>query len=452
MTFVTTLIPGQISVPNYTDPALPSGGGGGGGGGGTATIAWDPGQYAKIEQYQYNEAMVTNHAHMPNPYQPNNAAHADTIWGELDRLQWKKGILVSPQWGKIESTPNVFDWAFIDFVLSTVRGLTRTTGQNKKVLLLIDLMHPAGLGAPSDSIPSDLLTQPSANGGYYKDPVTFPPSQTSPPVNAKKYNNCWCYEGKDPTVPGAPFAPRGYNFNCYKFTAAAGTNTLKTRFYAFLTALAARYGDDPVFAGIVFTEAAIGSPFVAYEAGNSRNAHYEGRLNICKFMKSLLPNRLVAECVNFDNQYYLDMTGAGVTDGLIANKLAFTTANIHAGAGLKLGNIRPVLSGNIPIVMQVQPHDMRTMSGNENSYYNWPTAPNQLLQGDGINYNDAPTNQWMLDRAKYYNSNYVIIQRNYGTEEPARINWTKWKTFMNGSIYANDPLGGMNGTKPLFIA
>lgn len=57
-----------------------------------------------------------------------------------------------------------------------------------------------------------------------------------------------------------------------------------------------------------------------------------------------------------------------------------------------------------------------------------------------------------MDRIQYFNSNYVIIQRNYAAEEPGRINWPKWKTFMNGSIYANDPAGGMVKTKPLFIA
>ncbi len=450
MTFVTTLIPGQISVPNYTDPALPSGGGGGGGGGGTTTIAWDPGQYAKIEQYQYNEAMVANHSHMPNPYQPNNTAHADTIWGELDRNMWMKGITVFAEWGKIEKTPGVFTWTFVDFVLDTVRNLTRPTGQGKKVMLNLDLMHPASLAAPVDSFPPDLMTQPSANGGYYKDPAAFPPAQTSPIVNAKKFNHCWCYESADPNVGGAVM-PRGYNFNCYKFTAAAGTNTLKTRYYAFLDALAARYKDDPVFAGIIFTEAAIATPFVAYEPGNSRNNHYDGRKNLVKYAKSIFPNRIVAECVNFDNQYYLDMTAAGVTDGLIANKLAFTTANIHTGTNLKLGNINPVLEGNVPIIMQVQPLDMKTMSGNRD-YYNWPTAPAQILQSDNINYNDPPTGQWMMDRIKYYNANYVIIQRNYESLTPPNLNWTRWKTYMNASIYANDAAGGMITTKPQFIA
>ncbi len=448
MTFVYTGMPGQISIPNYVDPAIPPDGGGGGGGGGTTTVAWDPGQVSKVEQYQYNEAMVANHAHMPNPYQPNNAAHADTVFGELDRLQWLRGIQISAEWGKIEKTPGVFTWTFLDFIFDTVRGLTRATGQNKKVFLLLDIMHPASLGIPADNLPADLLTQPSANGGYYKDPVAFPPAQTNPIVNARKFDHCWCYEAPDPSVGGATM-PRGYNFNCFKFTAAAGTNVLKTRFYAFLEALAAKYGNDPVCGGFIVTEAAINQVFVGYAAGNSRDNHYAGRVEILKYFKSLVPNRWVAECVNFDPQYYTDMTSAGAVDGLVANKLGFTTPNIHTGINLRLGNINPVLDGKVPIVMQVQPLDMRTMSGNRD-YYNWPTAPAQVLQSDGTNYNDPPTNQWMMNRIQYFNSNYVVFQRNYGTEEPNRISWPKWKIFMNGSIYANDPTGGMNTTKPQF--
>lgn len=443
MSYIETFIPGQISLSNYSDePVTPP----------EDTVAWNPGQAAKIEVYQHNEAMVANHPHMPNPYKPNDASHADTIWGELDRLQWLNGVLLELGWGKIETSPGVWNWTFVDFVFNTIRGLTRPTGQNKKVWLLINFRLPAQLTGVNELIPVDLMTQPAANGGYYKNPTTFPPAQTNPIVNAKKYDHCWCYEAADPNAAGGGVAPRGYNFNLYKFTAAAGTNTLKTRFYAFLQAIADRYGEDPVFGGMVTTEAATGQPFVAYEPGNSRNANYDGRREVAKQMKAIFSKRIVAECVNFDLTYYRDMTNAGVTDGLIANKLAFTTANLHAGTNLNLGNINPVLKGKVPIVMQVQALDMRTMSGNRPQYYNWPTNPAQILGGDGINWNDPPTAQWMFDRVRYFNANCVIVQRNFDVStHPNQLNWPKWKTFMNASAYANDPLGGMDGTKPQFV-
>jgi hypothetical protein len=79
------------------------------------------------------------------------------------------------------------------------------------------------------------------------------------------------------------------------------------------------------------------------------------------------------------------MTDADVVDGLIANRLAFSTPNLNTGSNLNLGNILPVLAGKIPIIMQVQGLDMRTMSGNRAQYYNWPTNSTQLLSG-GFNF------------------------------------------------------------------
>ena len=120
-----------------------------------------------------------------------------------------------------------------------------------------------------------------------------------------------------------------------------------------------------------------------------------------------------------------------------------------------------MLKGKIPIIMQVQGLDMRTMSGNRPQYYNWVAPdgganPTQILSGDGVNYNDPPTAQWLFDRLRYYNANYSIIQRNYDTTtNPNQINWPKWKTFMNGTVASpnggllkDDPLGGMDGTRP----
>lgn len=445
--YIVGYVPGQISLSNYV------------GGNPATTYQWAPGIYTKIQAEQMNHAMVANHNHMPNPYLPNSGTsqHVDSVFGELDRKAWLKGILIELDWGKIESAANTWNWDFIDFVFNTIRTLPKATGQDKKVLLLIN-MRAFGLNDLSEFLPADLLTQPGANGGYYKNTTSFPPANTNPPVNAKKFDHAWCYEASDPNAGGA-VAPRGYNFNLYKFTAAAGTNTLKTRFYAFLDAIAARYGDDDVFAGIVTTEAATGSPFVAFESGNSRNANYEGRKNMAIQIRATFPNRIVAECVNFDKPYYTEMTAAGAADGLIANHLTFTTANLHNGTNMNLGNINPVLAGKIPIMMQIQGLDMRTISGNRPQYYNWPTNPTQILSGNGVNYDDPPTAQHLMDKLTYYNANYAIFQRNYGAGfNVNEQTWPKWKTYMdgnvaspNGGLLRNDPYGGMNPTEPQIV-
>lgn len=453
MTWAYTYIPGQLSLPNYidvfdpVDPEEPPPGG----------VAFFPGQIAKIESYQYNRAMTTNHAHMPNPYNPNLAAHVDTIWGELDRKAWLNGILIEASWGEVEGPAGVFDFEFIDFVMNSVRGLQRPTGQNKKVWILLNFRLLASLTGVGNLIPSDLLTQNMAvNGGYYKNPTTFPPSQTNPIVNAKKYDNLWCYEAADPNVLSAEVMPRGYNMNLYKFANLLEPNTLMTRYFAFIDAIADHFSDDPVFGGIITTEAATGNPFTGYLSGNGRDPHYAGRKNIAITIKEKFPNHMVAECVNFDRTYYQEMTNVGVTEGLIKYKLSFTTANYHLGTNLNLGNIIPVLAGKVPIVMQVQGLDMRSMSGNSKQYYNYPTNPTQVLgAADSINNNDPPTPQWCMDRLKYFKANMAIIQRNYDTSKDApgvvQMNWPRWKTFMDASAYANDQYGGMVSTKPLFV-
>jgi hypothetical protein len=70
-----------------------------------------------------------------------------------------------------------------------------------------------------------------------------------------------------------------------------------------VAAIAARYNNDEVFAGVITTESAAGSPFVAYESGNSRDNHYAGRYNFLKYMKTVFTTRFVADTVNFDRPY-----------------------------------------------------------------------------------------------------------------------------------------------------
>lgn len=446
--YINSYIPGQISLSNYL------------GGNPAPTYLWAPGQYAKLESNQTNWDMIATHNHMPNPYLPDStlARHVDSVFGELDRKKWMRGILMDLDWGKIETSDGVYDWTFVDFVMDTIRTLPKTTGQDKKVIFLIDTHSAANLDIGT-LLPTYLKTQPATNGGYYKNTTSFPPANVNPSVNAKKYDHIWCYEAGNPSVPGTPIEPQGYHFNFFKFADAAGTNTFKTKFYAFLAAIATRYNNDEVLAGVMVTESAIASPFVAYEAGNSRDANYAGRLAWLKYLKTIFTTRPVMEAVSFDRPYYRSMTDAGVTDGLIANRLSFTTANYHTGTNLNLGNILPVLSGKVPIIMQAQGLDMRSMSGNRPQYYNWPTNPTQLLSGDGINYNDPPTAQWLFDRARYFKSNLFIIQRNYDTStNPNQQNWPKWKTFMdgavaspNGGLLKDDQYGGMNPTEPLIV-
>jgi hypothetical protein len=457
--YLNTFIPGQYSVPNYNIP------------GAGDTVDYYPGQYARLEPGQHNFDLVANHVHMPYPYSSTSTSHAGTFWREAETYPWLTGAVLELSWGKIEISEGVYDLDFYDAVFNTFRGFATP----KRVMFLLNMRH-LKVGPIEDFIPAYLQTMPAgvnvSNGeSHYKNTTTYPLNPTSGAIqNAIKYDHVWACAGRyDSALTTQTF--KGYNFNMHKFAASAGTNTLKTRFYAFLEVLADRYADEPLFGGFVGTESATGeilstingSVTTTYEDGNSIRKTYEGRFEIVKKIKSLFPNKIMAECVNFDPQYYDELTGTGATNGLIKNRLAFSTANLHIGKNLLLGNINAVMKGNVPVVMQVQPLDQRTATGNQPSWYDWkpeppnygnPTTPitGYTTTNTSTAWDDPPTPAWMWERIKYFNANMVIYQRNIGTAGmPTGVTWCQWPVwvnFMNDPARKNLPYGGMIGTKP----
>lgn len=425
------------------------GGGTGGGGGGETTGDWFPGIYLKTNASDLNTASSANHVWTPYPYDPSdsNTAHKNSLFGKLDRKKWFRGLTILASWNKIETSQGAYNTDWLDKIFDTVAGLQRANGQNKKIILYLKF-RTFDIGAPDSILPNYLMTQSvTTNGGNYKDPVLYPLGQ-NPPVNAKRYDNCWAYEGYYDSAPTV-LKVKGYNFACYKFV-GAGTNTLKTRFTEFIDFLASKYLNHPAFGGIHPTESSIGTPFVSYYDGNSRNAHYTGRFEMMKIMRSKFPGKLVAEAINADNQYYHDLSDAGVTDGLIANRIAFTTPDCHLGTNMNVENARTVLAGKLPIVHQIQPLMMKSRTGNRPTYWDWPNNPTVRLNGDGILNNDpTPSAPWIIQRAQYLKSTHFIYQHMIESD-PALIDWPAFETWMDSSIYANDPAGGMISTRPQF--
>lgn len=456
--YLNTFMPGQYSVPNYTIP------------GAGDTVDFYAGQYARLEPGQHNFTLSSTHVHLPYPYQPTSTAtlQANSFWRELETYNWLEGAVLELSWGNIEKTEGVYTLDFYDAFFNTIRAFKKP----KRVMFLLNMRH---LNAPDlgDFIPAYLQTMPGTNVvngiSYYKNTTTYPTSGVTPIQNARKYDHAWACAGRYDDALGTQTF-KGYNFNMHMFRAAAGTNTLKTKFYAFLEALAAKYADEPLFAGFVGTESATGeilttingSVTTKFEGGNEIRPTYEGRLEIVKKIKSLFPNKIMAECVNFDRTYYDDLTGKGATQGkLIKNRLGFSTANLHIGSNLLLDNINANMKGNVPVVMQVQPLDQRTMTGNQPSWKDWqPTPPdygNPSTTKTGyttINasaaWDDPPTPAWLWERIKYFNSNMVIYQRNKSAS-PAGVTWCTWPVwvaFMNDAARKDLPYGGMIGTKP----
>lgn len=464
MTYLYSYEPGQICLPVKNDATNNP----------VSTLNWYPGQLFRLEGWQHNYSLLAKHDHTPFPYLPDS--HTDTVWGNLDNNLWLRGIVLDMDWGRIETAPGVWDWRFYDKCFEIVRNLKKTTGKDKKIWLLINLRH-IKLTEVETFLPADLLTMPAnvnvanvdnkGNKSYHKDTNAYP--MTADPLeNAPKYDHMWCFAGTVNGQVGDRFA-KGYNWSTYQFRNSE-TNTLKTRFYAFLDALADKYGDDDVLGGFIATESAIGVPLstivgsttTTWEGENNRDTNYQGRLDLMKHIKSIFPNKVVSECGNHDAKYSQQLTAAGATNGLIAHKLAFSTANMHTGTNLNLGNIRSVMAGQVPVVMQAQPLDIYSMTGNRETWFQWTPTPSDgygspdTTTGTGYTktiYDDPPTAEWLWERFRYFKANFFIYQRNTGTGGTANnasgIHWKDWIVFMNAAASRrDDPYGGCISTKP----
>lgn len=435
--------------------------------------AWDvAGIWTKIEDQQRTQSQ-----YCPTTYDHTLGSQANTVYGQLDRFTWYKGIQYPLNWGEVESKTNGIlsrSWTEPDRVMNIVGDLYvnsgRTSAQGKKVIFIISTKS-FSLASITDILPDYLRTTGATN---YSNGVT-------------RYDRAIGF-----TAPGTG---DGYHIRLDDFRDGLTGNdrngdpiyTLRDAYLAFLQAVHDRYKNHPAFGGIVTAEP---TPIIDAEMMDAsefdRNQHFAGRLRLLKYMKGIFTKHLVAEACNFDVQWVTDMTGQNATDGLAANKIAFINPNFHTGLNLRaIYNAADYLDGIVPIINSCQGLDMDSKTGQvkrtgaDNDVYDFlPNPPNYgrprvSMENPGYvngvwTTHDPPDMPWIIHRAIYLRTNLLMYQHNYATVGPAsrfnapRYNWVDFYTAMNnnttllspntGGLIQNDPAGGMVTARPLYIA
>lgn len=441
--------------------------------GGGSTVEWTnvPGIYIKIGTSQNASTSL-----FPFPYDSNAASTSSSVYGQLDRLTWLRGIQQEANWGEIDNddpNPNNWNWTELDRKFRTIKALPRSTGQNKKIILLLTPKAFSNADVPK-IIPPSLRTGTGTYG-----PVL------------PRYDHLIGMTGSGQDVYHLLFK----NFrNGLTGNDAAGTPiyTLRDRYRAFITALYNRYGpngaDDVkgVLAGFNTVEPIPLTPQDAAEWNATiRDQHFEGRCRWLQWMKGVFTNHFLCEGSNFDNEWIASMLTTGPNDlNNIGNKIGFSSPNYHLGGNLtSIYTAADSLAGIVPVIQQMQGFDMDSKTGfrvNVNStpphnVYNWtPVRPghgsprtlitNPNVSGGVIVTTDPPDLPWAIERAIYLKSNIFIIQRDtatVGQNGSARYNWNLIVADMaanttilsdnTGGLIQNDPYGGMIPTQPTYV-
>lgn len=437
----------------------------------TPSAVWDvAGIYSKIQDDQ-----VGNSTFFPDPYNYTASSQANTVYGQLDRKIWYKGIQWSLWWGQIETAPGVFDFTVPDKVLNTIRDLNLNSGRssavNKKVQFLLSTKS-FSYSDINKIVPSFRLT---ANGFY-----------PAPYDTVQRYNQVVAY-----TAVSSGFA-EGHLIRLQDHRLGLTGNdrngdpiyTMRNAFMGFITAINDRYKDHPAFGGIVTTESTpTTSNYFPDPTEFNRDLYYAGRLQWLKDMKGVFLKHLVAETCNFDVAWVTAMTADGALDGLATNRISFLNPNYHTGLNLRaIYNARDFLDGIVPIINSCQGLDQDSKSGQvqrsgaNNDIWDWtPERPNHgnptvSIENPGYvgstwTTQDPPNFEWVLERAVYLKSNIFVYQHNYaavGKNGSPRYNWPKFVADMdanttrmsdNTGLNVNlDPAGGMITTRPLHLA
>lgn len=426
-------------------------------------IHYDPGVYAKIE----NNQMVIGNQFFPTTW--TGVGQANALITQLVNRAWMKGMLVEAPFGEICTGAGTYNWTFYDKIFSEVLA----NCPNKKIMLLLPLKAFGNAPADVDEIiPAYLQT----TDGTYVDGKT-------------RYDYLWNYIGANVS---------GYHFNLFQFqngltgndTAGLGVYTFRDAYYAFLQAVADRYGHgtiyEDIFAGIMTSESASltqNDSFITLPGGasNSVNNHFKGRIALLRKIKEIFPYHPILEDCNFNNAWTDVMTGAGTsngigtfaTDGLPTLRVGFTQSNYHTGTNLYGWTNIHAMRGLVIIAAQAQGLDQDSKSGEFGTYYNYPDNPISGWPDSSVTNNEVtlssvggditqipvkqrpPNMQWEIDRAIHFGANYFFVQHNYSNANSdygySRYNWEEFANDMDVSVYANDPLGGMNGTEPTII-
>ena len=460
-----------------------------------------PGIYFKmpistLDSYGSGNTNSVPKLHFPSNYLTNYGANNFplSIYWKLLQYKWLRGIQIDLLWGDVEISPGVYDWTKYDNIVSIVEGIGTKglNGQNKKILFLLSASKCFSIDEASRIMPAHYLEEDvgnpystAASGPLY---VGTPPSHTF--IDMPRYHNLWGYDSPDPqpSNPGFGYHNRSADFR----NGLTGNNragdpiyTIRNAELAFITAFYSRYMNSPVFGGVISVEPSPTSPIDTTTLIGGKpefvdTDHYNGRLQRLKDIKAIITDHLVIEAGTHSNTWQVKMTAAEGTpgaDGCIVNKLGFTGPNFHTGTGLRgIHNARRNLTGKVPIVIQCQGQDMRSMSGNFAKFWTWTYTPPVysgiaaagIDQGqpltenfsDGVINNDPiTTGDWVMQRTWYFRANMLIYQYLQVASNPD-FDVDAFSAYMEGTPLTtpnpiggsikNDPHGGLSITEPTY--
>ena len=466
------------------------------------TVVWEgtQGIYAKVERTQFESA-----THIPDgaAYLANPEGFTRSVYYELNHYKWLRGIMVELAWGECETSQGVYNFDKLIEIMDTVRDLGLNNGQNKKVLLLLP-WKAFSIDTADNILPGWLLTTGTPYSTSASGPLTEVVTNPSPPpatidqnVQMPRYDRSWGYKSEfnQPDV-----SPYGYHWRTADFRDGLTGNdlngdpiyTLRNAYYAFMTAAYAIFRDHEAFAGFIMVEPPPLSPVATSVGEYNETNHFNGRLTLLKWLRALSDRHMVVEAPNHNNKWCTRMTNPTDptgTDGCLQNHLGFTGPNMHTGQNLfGLYNARKYLAGEVPVVVQCQPQDMKSMSGNitkanttqspaPNDYWRWDKFPPDYggvttagpTQGDPNTYveataalNDDPITDgdWVIVRSRYLGGNLLIYQRNiFAGGNP--FDWDDFINYMQtttsyispstGILITNDVYGGMIPDEPTFV-
>lgn len=450
-------------------------------------VKFYPGIYTKAMAFMMN-----------NTYFPATFTDADTtsVYGQLNRNTWFRGVLWPVDWGAIETSQGVYDWTGLDNICDVVGDPAspkniynisgRASAQNKKVLFLVNTKVFASTAAAVDDLIPGYL---QATGTAYPNGMT-------------RYSRLIGYESIQPQTG---HLTTGYHLRWQYFrngltgNDAAGSDiyTLRDRFQAFLSALNNRYKDHPAFAGIVMTEPIpvgvddiLDIKYGVAGPDFNRDQFFAGRLQWLKNIKQIFLTQPVIEMPTFDNTYMQDMTNNGAVDGCVSNRIGIGGPNFHNGTNLQsIINARDFAANKVVICNQCQGLDMDTKTGYytrpnttgnpaPNDVWNFPTSPNTKLENPNFNAagqlitQDPPDFDFIVSKAIHLKTNIFIYQYDVNNQSSRptiggtygnRYNWNDFTADMNGAKgtayispntggpIKNDPAGGMVTTVPQFF-
>ena len=209
------------------------------------TLKFYPGIYTKIMDFMLDSNTLL-------PTSPFVDTDTTSVWGQLNRNMWMKGIMWTVGWGEIEKSTGD-DWSTLDYVMDKVGNPDspiniynisgRASAQNKKVLILLDVKSFNADAATVDAMLPESL---QATNGTYTNGMT-------------RYHRLIAFEQ---TQQQTGAVTQGYHIDWQDFRKDLSGNdsagqpiyTLRNAFQAFLTRLNNRYKNHPAFAGVVLTE------------------------------------------------------------------------------------------------------------------------------------------------------------------------------------------------------